>query len=156
MNDPLHGYLTTTASITTQWFFFACTINAAIAVLVTNRPEKTDKFGIIASLLATFLGTADWVLACVYFPCIPIYYLFSYFCAETRSYYLMITLTLWSLIATAFASQLIVIGYLWLRTTFRHNEDIFAAIKIVKTDLRDARTIWRAHRRDRRDERGRK
>ena len=135
MNEPLHSYLTTTASITTQWFFFACTINVAIAVLVTSRREGAGNFGITASVLASILGTADLVLALVYFPCIPIYYAFSYFSAGIKTYHLMVTLTAWSLIASALALQLVLISYLWFRASFRHNEDIPRAIQNVKSDL---------------------
>jgi hypothetical protein len=155
MNDPLHGYLTTTASITTQWFFFACTINVAIAVLVNSNPVKTDKFKVTASLLATFLGFADCTLAFFYFPCIPLYYLFSYACAETRSYHLMVTLAIWSLIATVLAVQIVLIGYLWLRASFRHGEDVIAAIQVVKSDLSSALAMMREYRSNRRNKRDR-
>jgi membrane-associated HD superfamily phosphohydrolase len=127
--NPLHQYLTTTASITTTWFFFACTINASLVVLVTQFDRKDYKFKQAASLLATLIGINDLILAAMYCPFIPAYYIFSYFCSAPRTYHLLVTLMLWSFVSIILSGIMLVMGSFWMNVSFRHNDDVVVAAK---------------------------
>jgi hypothetical protein len=68
----IHDYLIATGHITTQWFFFAGTVNAAVAGWLVQS-GRVERAGAIPGLFVL----CDLALAVMYCPLVPLYYRFA-------------------------------------------------------------------------------
>jgi hypothetical protein len=127
MAVEIHQYLCTTATITTQWFFFTGTVNAAVGAWILRAPEEppaaqAKKLAVIAR----FFVLCDCLLAFMYMLLLPLYYGFVFWVSsgENRSWFLGITLILWALTSVVLGSICAAMASFW-----RKEQEKFQAVK---------------------------
>lgn len=103
-------YLQTTATLTMQWFFFACTINAAVGAWILypqSKPLIRVRFRMIPVLFAVCNAINVFVFCCI----VPSYYHEA--ASRLGDDFSTYTLRLWMTTSFAFGLVFIVVAILW-------------------------------------------